>query len=263
MEKTLGNFKKLLDFRSVIFLWSIILYSDVFYLFLFHHSIANINYKDLIKLIEAFTIVKLITFFVFFSVFYIFIIPIIDYFLEIAWISIYYKWDWLYKKLNNDTIDAYEKNNYCIYSEFLKDYSIMHDNKVMYDIYKNYKLNANKSAEFNIISLFVIIFSGSDYLLSKLYNQGVCILDILSNSLLPGNITKYLILGYIILIIILILNIFSGYTDYYKDHIMLSRETVHCITNDLKNFKNTENPINHNNNIIINSGKKYKNSNKD
>ena len=236
MKNILEDFKELLDFRNILFLWSVILFSDVFNLFFFHKSIKKINYDYFIKLAKTTTLNEIAFFFILFSVSYFFIIPVINFYFENLWNLIYYNWDWLYKKINKNN-DIY-KQNYYIYPIFLKDYAILSDNKVIYDIYKNYKYNVKKSNEFNSVSWLGIITSVLDYYLSKKYNNGICILNVLSNDLFIKNSTEYFILGYIILLIILLFNILNGYINYYKDYIILSQEIKTYIIEELKKIKN-------------------------
>lgn len=244
MEKILENFKKLLYFRTILFLWSIILYSDVYYLFFFHRSIKNFNYEYLIKSIKTLTITNIFTFLMFFSVIYIFIIPQINYITAVLWNELYYHF--LYDLFNKKESDL-NKHNFCIYPESLKDYSIIHNNKVLFDIYKRHTANLNESIEFNKISLFVVIFSFIDYALSR-YNKGICILNIFEYN----KLSEYLITGYIALLILLIITIFNEYIDYYNNYVILSREIVSHIRNDLSGFRNTVNSVeNHKSEVAI------------
>lgn len=245
MEKFIKGFEKLLDFRNVLFLWSIVLFSDVFSLFFFHSSIKNINYDYLTELFKKITFNDLVFFVILFSVSYILIIPSIRYLLVVfcLWLKqIIYKWDWLYKIFNKDSVDI-DKTNYCIYSINLKEYAMLHNNMVIYDIYKKHKYDVNKSDEFNIIALFVVIFSGLDYLLSKLYNNGICIINVIANSLLPDNIIAYFILGYIFLMATLTIMAIKEYADYYSDHIVLSREIIKYIRKDIDKFNDEANTV--------------------
>ena len=89
MEKFLKSFEKLLYFRSVFFLWSILLYGDAYCIYFFHHSIINFNYESL-KSLQILTIGNIFTFLMFFSVIYVFIIPFLDFFVGQIWIKFYY-----------------------------------------------------------------------------------------------------------------------------------------------------------------------------
>ena len=233
MEKILENFRKLLHFRTILFLWSIILYSDVYYLFFFHRSIKNFNYEYLIKSIKTLTITNIFTFLMLFSVIYIFIIPQINYITAVLWNKLYYSFP--YDIFNKNESDS-NKHNFCIYPESLKDYSIIHNNKVLFDIYKRHTANLNESIEFNRIGLFVVFFSFIDYALSR-YNKGICILNIFEYN----KLSEYLTAGYIILLILLVIIIFNEYIDCYNDYVFLSREIVSHIRKDLERFNNKVN----------------------
>lgn len=219
MEKFLKSFEKLLYFRSVFFLWSIILYGDAYYLYFFHRSIINFNYESL-KSLRILTIGNIFTFLMFFSIIYVFIIPLINFLIGQVWIEFYYsKCNILYK--NEDINDLY------INQETLKDYAIIHDNKALYDIYKEHIKSQNENEELDKISIFVIIFSIIDYALS-IYNKGICILNIFETNKLH----VYLILGYIILLVVLIINIFNDYVNNKSMDIFVSREIASHIRND-------------------------------
>lgn len=240
MEKFLKSFEKLLYFRSVLFLWSILLYGDAYCIYFFHKSIINFNYESL-KSLKILTIGNIFIFLLFFSVIYVFIIPLINFLMGQIWIEFYYsKYNILYK--NEDINDFY------IDQETLKEYAIIHDNKVLYDIYKEHIKSQNENEELDKISIFVIIFSIIDYVLS-IYNKGICILKILETNKLH----VYLISGYIILLVVLIINIFNGYVNNKSMDIILSREITSHIIDDVKKFnsKAIANPPN-NEKVMIN-----------
>lgn len=223
MEKFLKSFEKLLYFRSVFFLWSIILYGDTYCLYFFHRSIINFNYESL-KSLQILTVGNIFTFLMFFSVTYVFIIPFINFIVGQIWIEFYSsKYNILHK--------IKDISEYYINQETLKDYAIIHDNKVSYEIYKNHIKEQNENEELNKISIFVIIFSIIDYVFSR-YDKGICILDIFEKNKLH----EYIIFGYIMLLFVLIINIFNGYVNDDSKDIFLSREIASHIRGDVKKF---------------------------
>ena len=88
MEKILENFKKLLYFRTILFLWSIILYSDSYYLIFFHRSIENINYEYLKNSLNTINIEDIVSFVILFGIFFIFFIPLIIFVFNILYTKI-------------------------------------------------------------------------------------------------------------------------------------------------------------------------------
>ena len=113
----------------------------------------------------------------------------------------------------------------------MKDYAIIHDNKALYDIYKEHIKNQNENEKFDKISIFVILFSIIDYILSR-RDKGIYILDIFEKNKLH----EYLISGYIIFLVVLIINIFNGYVNNDSMDIFLSREIAKHIRDDVKKF---------------------------
>ena len=87
--------------------------------------------------------------------------------------AVHSKWNILYK--NKDI------NSYYVNQETLKDYAIIHDNKALYDIYKEHIKNQNENEKFDKISIFVILFSIIDYILSR-RDKGIYILDIFEKN---------------------------------------------------------------------------------
>ena len=254
MEKILKLFKNFIDFKNILFFWAIILYSDSYYLIFFHRSIENINYEYLKNSLNTINIEDIVSFVILFGIFFIFFIPLISSIFKYLYDEITEKilsiWSRFFKN-NNDNEYSRENENILLVND-LYEYSLLNNNSITYDIYKNHESYADKIEEFEKISSFVIFFSVVDYFCGKYYNNGNYILNILhfGNTGILSDISQLLIIGYLLLMYNLIFYKKNEY-DFLLKIQFISPEIPFHIKENIKKFKSESNLRNVNGKVDI------------
>jgi hypothetical protein len=245
MEKILKLFRNFIDFKNILFFWAIILYSDSYYLIFFHRSIENINYEYLKNSLNTINIEDIVSFVILFGISFIFFIPLIIFVFNILYAKII---DIFFKKNDRDdnSKSKYNKENEeRLFIVDLYEYSLINDNKVAYEIYKNRQSEINRTEEFEKIISFVLFFSIIDYICGRYYDSGNCILNILyfGNTNILKDISQLLIIGYSAVMFYFLKYIFHNEYDSFSvlKIRFISSEIPSYINKNIKKFKSEQN----------------------